>query len=172
VETASEVERLNPIAASTRALGIILYYASRYEDALAQYRAQLAVAPNSTVAWFGYGRVLAETGDYEKALEAFRRATAIDPPATYVAEIARTYAAAGRPAEARAVLAKLPQGWEETVPASAAALGDRDATFRLIDRAIERRHQPILWAKVDPRLRMVRDDPRFLLALRRIGVPP
>ena len=176
VETASEVERLNPIAASTRALGIILYYAGQYEEALAQYRARLAVSPNSTLAWFGYGRVLAETGDYQKALEALRQATASDPPPTYVAEIARTYAAAGRPDEARAVLAKLPKGWEETVPASAAyvaaALGDRDATFRWIDRAIDRRHQPILWAKVDPRLKTLRDDPRFLAALRRIGIPP
>lgn len=176
VDTASEVERLNPIAASTRALGIILYYAGRYEEALAQYRALLAVSPNSTLAWFGYGRFLAETGDYESALEALRHATAKDPPTTYVAEIARTYAAAGRPDEARAVLAKLPTGWEETAPASAAyvaaALGDRDASFRLIDRAIAGRHQPILWAKVDPRLKMLRDDPRFLTALRRIGIPP
>jgi len=176
VDTASEVERLNPIAASTRALGFILYYAGRYEEALAQYRALLAVSPNSTRAWFGYGRFLAETGDYERALEALRRATAKDPPIIYLAEIPRTYAAAGRPAEARAFLAKMPTGWEETAPASAAyvaaALGDRDASFRLIDRAIDRRHQPILWAKVDPRLKMLRDDPRFLAALRRIGIPP
>lgn len=176
VDTASEAERLNPIAASTRALGIILYYAGRYEEALAQYRALLAVSPNSTLAWFGYGRFLAETGDYERALEALRQATAKDPPNTYVAEIARTYAAAGRSDEAHAVLAKLPTGWEETAPASAAyvaaALGDRDASFRLIDRAIDRRHQPMLWAKVDPRLKMLRDDPRFLTALRRIGIPP
>jgi hypothetical protein len=30
----------------------------------------------------------------------------------------------------------------------------------------------MLWAKVDPRLKMLRDDPRFLTALRRIGIPP
>lgn len=50
-----------------------------------------------------------------------------------------------------------------------APLGDRDAAFRWLDRAIDTRSALVVLIKVTPELDSLRSDPRFAIALRRCG---
>lgn len=48
-------------------------------DALADLDRAISLSPNMTVAWFNKGVILAETGDYHAALDAFSRAVDLKP---------------------------------------------------------------------------------------------
>lgn len=50
-------------------------------------------------------------------------------------------------------------------------LGDTDATFAWLERAVQTRASALLYLAVDPRYDPVRSDPRFADLVRRIGLP-
>jgi Tfp pilus assembly protein PilF len=52
------------------------------------------------------------------------------------------------------------------------ALGDRDAAFKHLDRAIAERYSGMVWLNVDPRMDSLRSDPRMPEYARRVGLPP
>jgi len=53
---------------------------------------------------------------------------------------------------------------------SGAALAWRDEAFRWLDKGVEGRSECMPYARVDPRLDLIRSDPRFAALLRRIGL--
>jgi hypothetical protein len=50
-------------------------------------------------------------------------------------------------------------------------LGDTDATFTWLERAVQTRASALLYLAVDPRYDPVRSDPRFADLVRRIDLP-
>ncbi len=50
-------------------------------------------------------------------------------------------------------------------------LGDKDAAFALLERAVDTHAGGLVFLAVDPRYDPVRQDPRFQRVLRRIGFP-
>jgi hypothetical protein len=52
-----------------------------------------------------------------------------------------------------------------------AVLGEADAAFEWIDRAIEERTPRILQLGIGPAYDRIRDDPRYAVRLARIGLP-
>jgi Flp pilus assembly protein TadD len=51
----------------------------RYEDASVEYRAYFAAGGANPVAWNQFGTVLAQSGQFDAAIEAFQRAMLLDP---------------------------------------------------------------------------------------------
>lgn len=51
-----------------------------------------------------------------------------------------------------------------------AILGDRDATMRWLERAAAVRDPQLIWIRVDPRFRSVRDDARLIALMQRLGL--
>ena len=49
-------------------------------------------------------------------------------------------------------------------------LGDADNAALWLERAYEERDPQIVWAKVDPRLDDVRDDPRIQAVIDKVGL--
>jgi tetratricopeptide (TPR) repeat protein len=108
----------------------------------------------------------------EKAVEQFDREPRL------LAALAEAYAAAGLAPEATKILKELEAVREERYvdPVLFALvhllLGDRDATFAELERAYEVRSAWIPVMNVDPRMDPLRDDPRFIDLLTRIGLEP
>jgi hypothetical protein len=50
-------------------------------------------------------------------------------------------------------------------------LGDRDETFRWLEKGFRDRSICMVYTKYDPRLRPLRGDPRYVDLVRRIGFP-
>jgi TolB-like protein/Tfp pilus assembly protein PilF len=96
----------------------------------------------------------------------------------FVAELAASYAAAGKRNEAVRILKQLnelsnrqyvPAYWLALVHA---ALKETDETFHWLDRAYSERSGRLAWIKMDPRLDNLRTDGRFADLLRRMNFPP
>jgi hypothetical protein len=51
------------------------------------------------------------------------------------------------------------------------ALGEKEAAFKLLDKAYDEGSIDLVLAKVDPRLDPLRDDPRFGELLKKMGFP-
>ena len=93
--------------------------------------------------------------------------------APFDALLARAYAMQGNAAEARKLLAALPDAWGYYQRAAAElALGDRDAALAHLDRAVDEHSVWIEWIKVDPTLDPLHGDPRFHRIVARLGLEP
>ncbi|HEV3468013.1 MAG TPA: protein kinase [Pyrinomonadaceae bacterium] len=175
---AMRAQELSPRSAvMAMAVANVLFHARRYDEAVAQCHRALELDPGSVAAhvvmrWsYGMmGRVSEALAVYEK-----ERAFAGDTPTTR-AKYAHVLAAAGRAAEARAILSELTASRDEQLVTPYelgliyALLGDADAAFAWLERAREERAVGLTFIGVDPHVDSLRQDPRFDRLLREIGI--
>jgi tetratricopeptide (TPR) repeat protein len=157
-----------------------LYYAKRYDDAIAAFR-QLADLPPYTLLptdRIGLARAYAARGRLAEAVVEIEAAIKQQGEvSTWLAELARTHAQAGHHDEARRLLARIQEmrSGSAVNPAHLAfihmELGDASRAFEELDRAANQRLPAMLWANVDPRFDRVRGQQRFRDVLARIGLP-
>jgi predicted Zn-dependent protease len=103
-----------------------------------------------------------------------RAAAQTDGPAARVAALAMAYTAAGRDADARALIRTLearaerdyfPRSW---LARAYVALGDKDRALPWLERAYEERDVWLTFAKVEPNFDALRDEPRFRAILTKM----
>jgi tetratricopeptide (TPR) repeat protein len=169
---------LDPLSLQTNTLmGGLFYYAHRYDEAIEQLEKVLDIEPN-----FGFARNLmfwtyVEKEMFEDALEALKKGQDLGSlPTSPISDLpmyAYLHALWGKREEAMrplnsAAWAKWP-AWLRAVVYG--ALGEKDEAFRLLGQAVDERSSNLAYAKVDPRLDPLRDDPRFQDLLRRMNFP-
>lgn len=171
-------ERLDPHSAAIQtAGGTILYYAGRYDGAIDRSRAALLMEPGFWPAHLQLAGALAQQGRYADALAqaelAKRHAQGQALP-----DALRGYvlAVSGRRAEAREVIRALREerrGGPYVSPAYVAAvytgLGETDAAFAWLERALRSRDDWVVYVGVEPAFATLRADPRFSRLARRPG---
>ena len=158
-------------------VGFVDYYAGRYDDAVANLRTVLRVAPAFPLAHLWLGRAYQEQGRLDEAVKEFsetRRIVGEWPVA--LAALGHVLGVSGRASDARRVLDELDHlsgrqyVTEYGVALVHAGLGDRDAAFAWLDRALAARSHWLVWIGLDPRWRSLRDDRRFAVLLGRVGL--
>jgi TolB-like protein/DNA-binding winged helix-turn-helix (wHTH) protein len=160
---------LDPLSLSINVgLGWCLYHAHRYDEAIQQYRSTLAIDPNFSLAHATLGMALVQKHSYDEAMAEFNKALALPGSHSFaLANIARTYALSGKPAEARRVLRDLERSARQQyvpamyVAAVYAALGESDASIRCIKKAFEERSDYMIYLRTEPSVDGLRSDPRF-----------
>ena len=121
--------------------------------------------------------VLARLRGYADAMAEYRKLADLiksHSPNTLALTLAWIYARSGQEDAARAVLESVPSDRRPRQRAGVlAALGEHDAAFDLLERDLEEEH--VLWGVeclgVDPGFDAVRDDPRYIDLMERIGQP-
>jgi tetratricopeptide (TPR) repeat protein len=153
------------------------FAARRYDEAVRELRATLAVKPDDALALWYLGFTLVAEGKPQDAIPPLERAVSIShgsPGAIGV--LARAYGHAGRRAEALRLINELKRrgqkGYVPTAPFVQAyvGLGDYDEAFAWFERACRERSNIMQWIKVEPFPDPVRNDPRFADLLRRVGL--
>ena len=177
----SEVARgLDPYSPQAEVnYGRALYYARLFEEAEAHFDRLLEKSPDFTGFLRMKGFLLARSGRAEEAVEFFKRAHAKDPVLS-AAGLGYAYGRAGRHDEARAMLRELDQlsTPERPMPAFEYAvvyigMGDRDAAFRMLERAYEEQFfQLLVYLTTDPFYDDIRPDPRYADLARRLNLTP
>jgi serine/threonine-protein kinase len=178
VAEAEQARDLEPLVAARHgALGMTRYYARDFTRALADLDKAIVIAPQSAVDYVGRGLVFAATNRDADAIDSVRKALAISENPGWVALLGTIYAKAGRAADVATVIQRL-RGFEQqgvfvsldNYAYIAAHQGRLDEAFRLVGEAIDRRMTNVLWLAVDPRVDVLRADPRFNQQIARMGL--
>jgi len=178
IAKAEEARRLDPVSPAVHSnLSSIFWFAGQNERALAMAGKALDLNPSYGRAYEDLGRAYEQAGWIDRAIDAFRKAVSLEPYAHgTLASLAYACGLAGRREEVRAILAQLEE-LSKTRFVSAfgfalihLALGDHDAAFACLDQAIDERSGNVPTFYLNPRLAVLRGDPRFERLRRRLGV--
>jgi TolB-like protein/Tfp pilus assembly protein PilF len=166
---------LDPLDPSTSlSLGRLHLSARRGDHGVAMLRAALELNPEFSFAHQQLGHAYLAQGRATEALAAFRRAAALSGVRDS-AHLAHALAVTGERGAAGGVLRELlASSGRRYVPpfgvaVAYAGLGDVDAAFRWLDRAVEERSSFVTGAKTLPAFDRLRADPRWGLLLRRMA---
>ena len=178
-EALSWVERgreLDPLG-SADTVGFLLIMARRYDESIREYRSVLAVHPEYTNARWGLGFALILNQQTDQAIPELEKTVAMMNRSPGSLEmLATAYARAGRRQDALTLINELKQRRQRGyVPAGAfinpyLALGDYDQAFFWCDEAYKEQSAILQWIKVDPLFDPVRNDPRFVDLVHRVGL--
>ena len=181
-EAVAEIERarrLDPLSLLILSDAAWVYYCMRqYDRAIEESRKAIELDPNF---WPGHaflGLAYEKTGRFAEAVEELEKARRLDDSPTIYELLGGAYAAWGKKEEARKVLAELTERSSRRyvcpyeVATIFAGLGEKDAAFEWLDKAVDARADCIPWLKPDPKVDPLRSDPRYAALLRRIGLPP
>ena len=127
---------------------------------------------------FVLGCVYIQQGRFNEAIEQFQRVCKLDEEA-YLAMgfMGYAHALAGQRAQAEALLNVLQEVSRRKYVSPYSmlvihlALGPEERVFELFDQLFEERNDWLVWLKVSPELRTIRNDPRFKSLMRRVGFP-
>jgi len=167
IDKALQLEPLWPMTGALK--GHILFQARRYPDAVAYLQKTLELDDNFWITQIELGKNYEAEGQYEKALESFRRARDLSGGISETLSlIGDTYARSGHRAEAEKTLQELKAMADRTyVPPYHFALlchglGDSKATFAWLEKARDERDVHMVFLSVDPKWDDLRSDPRFI----------
>jgi eukaryotic-like serine/threonine-protein kinase len=178
VLTARRAQELDPLSLIINSqLGRVLYYADNFAEAATQLEKTLALDPSFFGARRYLGLVYIELGRHDEAIAHLNQSLSLSGGNLVVkTELAHAYAVAGNLAEARKILKEV-QASNKAGALSAyhiaavhAGLGDQDAAFEQLEKALEERADRMAYLKVDPRLKPLRNDPRFAQLAQRLGL--
>jgi eukaryotic-like serine/threonine-protein kinase len=168
------VQRLDPLNVARHShVAAVLYYGRRFEEARQEYEQVLARDPNAAYARFGLSRMLSALGRHDESLAFIRSASNVGEP-QIAAELARQLFVAGHTDEARQLFKSLESDYRSgrLAPDYFAyvhlAEGDRDGALTLIEEAVRARSGTVIWIHVDPRFDALRQEPRFVEALKQM----
>ncbi len=178
-EAITEVQNalsLDPLSILFRVhLGFLYYVERNYEHSIAQFRKVLEMNPQYYLAHAMMAPVFMQTGRFDDAIASYAQARAADAGSKFVDSLeAMTLAAAGQREHAEEMLAVIMKRAEQEYisPVSIAyiytALGDFDAAFGHLDRAIQDRDPNILGLKSNPIFDGLREDPRYHALLKKM----
>jgi tetratricopeptide (TPR) repeat protein len=147
-------------------------------EALAQLVKTRELDPNFPWTYWRLGNVHYAQGRLEEAGEAFHHVVEMTNGVVGLGYLGLTHAAAGRPDEARAVLARLEELTKQRFVSPLdfalvhAGLGDVEATFTALAGAVQERVSDMARVNLLPWQDAVRDDPRFDALLRQLRLRP
>jgi len=174
-EAVSEIDyaaRLDPLSAQVQSTyGRVLYRARRFDEARARLDRALELEPRNAQAYGRLAEVHEQLGRYDDAIELLNKLDALSglPATQFAIARARILARAGRTNEARKLLADVPPQSPRRAEVFA-ALGENDAAFASLFRALDQRDSWLLFIKSDPIFDGLHRDPRWAAALRRMNL--
>jgi tetratricopeptide (TPR) repeat protein len=168
-------EVLDPLTPPT-SLGFVLTEAHRYDEAAAALKRALELEPDSVLAHVFLADTYRMSGRGDLAIAENRRALELGFPFGQ-ALLAASYAAAGRKAEAGALLkesieqSKRSHAGAVFIATAFAAMGEKDQALIWLEESYNEHDPGLTVVNALPFFDTLRADPRFQDLVRRIGIP-
>jgi DNA-binding winged helix-turn-helix (wHTH) protein/Flp pilus assembly protein TadD len=171
-----QAQQLDPVSGSINSeIGRALFYAGRYKEASDQLHEMLELNPAFWPAHLFLGWVYEQQGLFTEALALLKQCNSLDDNPRTRAFLGVSYALAGQTGEAERIIGQLiHERSRRYVPGYYiailyAALGNNDLAFRWFDKACSDRSEWLAWLGVEPRVDMLREDPRFDALIKKVG---
>jgi TolB-like protein/DNA-binding winged helix-turn-helix (wHTH) protein/tetratricopeptide (TPR) repeat protein len=179
LEEINQATRLDPLSLPNNAEVVrTLYYARDYDRAIQQAQKALQLDPAYYRTHFWLGRVYAQKRMFKEAVAEAEMVLKATPDSNLgLTEMAYSLAAAGRPAEARAILLRLQERKKNTfVPAYNLAiiylaLNQNDVALAYLQQAYDEEDWAMFVLSVEPRFDPLRREPGFQELARRLALP-
>ena len=169
---------LDPVSAIISAwLGWRYFFARQYDRAIEQYLKTLEIDPRFAPAHLVLGQGYEQKSQLEGAINELEQAVKFSQGSSlYVSSLAHAYAIAGKRSEAELLLHQLQDQSQKTYVAPFhialvySGLGQLDQAVGYLEKGYKERSSGMVWLKVDPRLDVLRSDPRFQDLLCQVGL--
>jgi tetratricopeptide (TPR) repeat protein len=178
-EAIAEARQLDPLSIVTNALvGVVLYRARHYDEALAELKRTIEMDPNHPMPYLPQGLAYTMKGMHAEAVAALERGLALTPDSTeMIAQLAHARARGGQRETTRAALEELRarSRQQHVSPFSFAlvhvGLGEPQEAIDWLEKAYQGRDWYLCVLKTEPILDPLRPDRRFQDLLRRVNFP-
>jgi TolB-like protein/DNA-binding winged helix-turn-helix (wHTH) protein/Tfp pilus assembly protein PilF len=178
VDEILRARQLDPVSGLIAADAAWVFYLKRdYDQMMEQAKAAVELAPNYWLGHLQLGLAYEKKSDFARALQELEEARRMDDNSGILEMLAGTYAAAGRPDEARKITEEMVERSTKRyicayeVATTYAGLKDRESAFLWLRKSLDDRADCSPWIAADPKLDPLRTDPRFQDLLRRLGLP-
>jgi tetratricopeptide (TPR) repeat protein len=172
VKRALEIEPLS--TAGNINYAYCLFYAGKIDESEAQTKKAIELAPDFWLSHFYLFNVYRLKANYAQAVEELARAQELRGEAEAARLMRDGFAKGGWPGFLQTVIVE--RARIKLTPYNLATfyaeLGDKDKAFATLNQAIDKYDQFVGFAKIDPFMKPLRDDPRFAAVLKRIGFSP
>jgi TolB-like protein/class 3 adenylate cyclase/Flp pilus assembly protein TadD len=174
----ARARELDPISLLYSALdGLFLHHARRDAEALARLQKALDLDQNFWVTHLIFGYVYTQQRKYPEAIAEFTKAKELSHGNSQsIGSIGYVAGLTGDKTTAQAVLDELKtRSTQAYIPPCNVGLvynglGNQDEALRQLEKAVDERDVQLNFLKVDPRWDSLRDNPRFVAILKRIGL--
>jgi serine/threonine-protein kinase len=170
--------QLDPLSLIINAdLGMLLHLARRNDEAIEQVRKVIEMDPNFVPARRNLGMAYEQKAMHAEAIAELQKAVDLAPGNPFtLGPLGHAFASSGNSEKARRVLDDLLElATRRYVPpferaAIYTGLGEQDRAFDELEKSFNDRSLQMIFLNVDPRLDLLRADPRFAALLRRMGL--
>jgi serine/threonine-protein kinase len=176
IATLEQGVELDPVSLGIATdLGVLLYFARRYDQAEEQYHKVLDMDPSFARVYVTLGSAYAQMGRHEESIAMSQKAIELSGDRLKIAGLGRSYGMAGKKDEAHEVIAELQQLAREryvtpyAISLIYASMGETDEAFSWLEKACEEGVSDLIYMKVDPFLDNLRPDPRFSDLMNSVG---
>lgn len=171
--------QLDPLSATINVdMGFYLFYQHQFDQAEKVLQSALAIYPKSLMALAWLGRCYQEQHRYDEAIGVYLKTLdLVKEWSVALAAIGYIYGVTGKKEDAKNILERMKSdsGSRYVTPYGMAlvyaSIHDMDNAFNCLDLAYKQHSNWLVWLKQDPRWRLIRDDPRYLKLLEKIGLP-
>jgi TolB-like protein/DNA-binding winged helix-turn-helix (wHTH) protein/Flp pilus assembly protein TadD len=179
VAVAKRGRELDPLSLIVNTgFGRVLYFARQNDQAIERLQKTLDLDPNFPVARYWLGLAYEQKGMYQEAVADLTELKDLSVSPLRIAGLGHAYAVSGDRAKAQAVLSELKELSRERyvspydIAVVYAGLGDKDQTFRWLEKTYQEREGALVYISVEPMFDTIRSDPRFKDLVHRVGLPP
>ena len=180
-EAVTQMEKareLDPLSTRINAdLGMAYLSAKKFDEAIEQEKKTLELNPKSAGARWIRGMAYQQKKMFEQAIKDYQDALELSPNnPNFLAALGHVYASSGNTAEAHNILDTLfvVSKQEPVSPFFFAlvytGLNDKENALKWLEKSYEEKSGSVRYLKMEPRLQNLRNEPRYIALMKKIGL--
>jgi TolB-like protein/class 3 adenylate cyclase/tetratricopeptide (TPR) repeat protein len=178
VNEMKKARELDPLSTRINAdLGMAYLSAGKFDEAIEQEKKTMELNPKAAGAYWIRGMAFQQKKMFQESIKDYRYALELSPAdANYLAALGHVYASSGNNEAAHKILDTLFIENKKTQVSPFffalvyAGLNDKEKALEWLEKAYEEKSGSVRYLKMEPRLQNLRNEPRYVTLMKKIGL--